>query len=122
MIIGFTGSREGMNVDQMEDVQFLLNTLPSLEVHHGGCWGADLQFHELAWNKRRHIHPGPKSSHIGEVVYPTKPYLHRNQDIVDTCDILIACPSTKHEVLRSGTWATIRYARKVGKLTIILRP
>lgn len=33
-----------------------------------------------------------------------KPYLKRNHNIVNSCDILIACPPCP-EVLRSGTWA-----------------
>lgn len=43
---------------------------------------------------------------------PIKPPLVRNHDIVDSTELLIACPKEQVEVLRSGTWATIRYARK----------
>ena len=53
-------------------------------------------------------------------MYAEKRYLERNRDIVDACDILIACPRTLKEELRSGTWATVRYARKVGKPVAIL--
>jgi predicted Rossmann fold nucleotide-binding protein DprA/Smf involved in DNA uptake len=44
-----------------------------------------------------------------------KSYLERNKDIVNSCEQLIACPLTQEEELRSGTWATIRYARKTNK-------
>jgi hypothetical protein len=55
-----------------------------------------------------------------------KPYLERNHDIVDETTILIACPNGE-ERMRSGTWATVRYARQrilnhEGQLTIIISP
>ena len=52
---------------------------------------------------------------------PPKPYLKRNEDIVNKCDVLIACPIDKNkEILRSGTWATIRKARKLNKTIYLL--
>lgn len=45
---------------------------------------------------------------------PAKPYLERNKDIANEgIDGLIAAPSGWVEELRSGTWATVRYARKL---------
>jgi hypothetical protein len=32
----------------------------------------------------------------------------------------VACPRTDQEQRRSGTWATVRYARKVGKPVLII--
>ena len=47
----------------------------------------------------------------GDSSVGAKPYLVRNRDIVDSCDILIAVPANpKIEELRSGTWSTVRYA------------
>ena len=51
---------------------------------------------------------------------PPKDYLDRNHDIVDQTDLLIATPKENTEVLRSGTWATIRYAKKINKPTWII--
>jgi hypothetical protein len=48
-----------------------------------------------------------------------KPFLDRNKDIVNSCDILIACPENDIEVLRSGTWSTIRYAKKINKPVLL---
>jgi hypothetical protein len=48
----------------------------------------------------------------GDEVRVPKSYLERNRDIVDASDTMIAFPSTKHEVQRSGTWYTIKYAKK----------
>jgi len=58
----------------------------------------------------------------GEEFREPKPPLVRNRDIVDECDLLVACPGSDHEELRSGTWACIRYARKVKRKTIIIWP
>jgi len=51
-----------------------------------------------------------------------KPYLERNHNIVDESELLIACPKSKEEELRSGTWATVRYARKKGVRIILIYP
>lgn len=40
------------------------------------------------------------------------PYIVRDHAIVDEVQFLIGCPRKDIEELRSGTWATIRYARK----------
>ncbi len=133
MRVGFTGTRRGMTPGQLAAVSFLLRAwsrVAILEVHHGGCRGADLEFHALARPHRRHVHPGPGSSRSGDVVYPVpchgsggrgSPYLVRNRDIVDACEVLVAAPGGP-EVVRSGTWATIRYARRVGRPVVLLRP
>jgi hypothetical protein len=47
--------------------------------------------------------------------------LARNTCIVLNCEHLIAAPKEDSEVLRSGTWSTIRRARKEHKPLIILR-
>jgi len=53
--------------------------------------------------------------------YPGEPPLSRNMRIVDACDYVIATPKEFEHTLRSGTWATIRYAwkHKKDKITII---
>ena len=50
-----------------------------------------------------------------------KPYLKRNHDIVDACDALIVLPKDpEKKELRSGTWATYRYALKSPHKRILL--
>jgi hypothetical protein len=46
----------------------------------------------------------------------------RNHDIVDETELLIACPGELAEAVRSGTWATVRYARKLGRPIVIFWP
>jgi hypothetical protein len=36
--------------------------------------------------------------------------------------VIVAAPDTIEEELRSGTWATVRLARKAGKLKHLLAP
>lgn len=52
---------------------------------------------------------------------PVKKPLDRNRDIVEAAEVLIACPDGP-ERQRSGTWATIRHALRVGKPVVIVWP
>jgi hypothetical protein len=106
-----------------------------LEFHFGLCIGADEQAAIIAQELggfRIIAHPGysPKnptnrlyrSEFTGnDEVREEKPFIKRDHDIVDETAHLIAAPWTAEEQRRSGTWATVRYARKVGKpITLVL--
>ena len=124
--IGFTGTQKGMTLTQQQKVGILIDLFKPDEVHHGDCVGADSHFHNIC--KKRNIltilHPPnvarKRAFCKGGFVLEEKPYLERNHDIVDNCDLLIATPDSD-EIKRSGTWATIRYANKVGRDVIIVR-
>jgi len=126
--IGFTGTQRGMSYEQGETLLAFLSRNETNEFHHGDCIGADAEAHEIA--KACHIpiyiHPPliPKKRAFkhSKFTYPPKLYLERNHDIVDVCSILIACPHSRSEEMRSGTWATIRYAKKKNKETKIIWP
>lgn len=139
MRVGFTGTRSGMSEPQYrmfkrEFLRYIGTGYDVPELHHGLCVGADSQAHVIARMLRRDgtlpikivAHP-PRNNkwkaHLSGVddMRDPKEYLARNHDIVDECDRLIACPAGPEE-LKSGTWATIRYARKRRKpITIIWR-
>lgn len=125
---GFTGTQQGMTEAQREACQGLLVSLGIKELHHGDCIGADVDMHKLALEKELFvvIHPpeDPKKRAFcrGDVNLLEKPYLERNHDIIDVCDLLIATPKEEDEQLRSGTWATVRYARKQKKSIYIVFP
>jgi len=51
-----------------------------------------------------------------------KEYLARNKDIVAETEFLIATPKEYTEILRSGTWATIREAFRQNKKVAIIFP
>ena len=95
--------------------------------HHGDCVGGDELFHtilndELRLRNQVVIHPPTNETHrafckgrVIRVILPAKPYLIRNKEIVNSSKILLALPKDRErEEKRSGTWATVRYARKQG--------
>jgi hypothetical protein len=133
MIIGFTGTQNGMTSEQKREVEHILMAYYVVGkdnwVHHGDCVGADAQFNEIA----RSIYYVPKKHPASDVAeekkahcdceaYQAKPALERNHDIVDLAEIMLACPKAHSEELRSGTWATIRYTKKVKKPLAIIYP
>lgn len=123
MIIGFTGTGDGMTSRQLLNFSRRIIYRSPTEFHHGDCVGADQQAHEMVRlnvpNCKIIIHPPENRTKRawckGDVVLPVKPYLARNLDIVLSCVELIAAPRSHEEELRSGTWATVRYARKAQK-------
>ena len=128
-IIGFTGTRNGITKDQERRIVQLAILLEIHEFHHGDCIGSDIKAHKvikkLNANIKIIIHPpsytGCRAYCRGNIILTPLPYLDRNRDIVDSSDILIATPDTKERV-RSGTWSTVRYARRKGKEVIIINP
>lgn len=129
-IVGFTGTREAMFNSQNWALMETLQTLRTVssELHHGGCKGADEVAHNLAMKLgfKIEVHPSDLAGYQGlrafaSKVHPAKPALKRNHDIVSACDVLVAVVKGPEE-LRSGTWATIRYARKAKKPIIIIWP
>lgn len=132
--IGFTGTKRGLNPSQRAELDRILKELKRqsfTRLRHGDCIGADAEAHELARANFLSValHPPiyPKyraNCHMlpGEEVNEPKDYLFRNRDIVDNSAILIVCSGDEEEVLRSGTWATARYARSIKKPHIIIYP
>lgn len=133
MNIGFTGTQRSLANDQRERLRVLLEDLRrtglfKIEFHHGDCIGADETAANMAWDLGYWIvcHPPldrrkrafTKFNHI----HLPRPYFIRNHDIVDATKILVACPGENTEVLRSGTWATVRYARKLKREVIMVLP
>jgi hypothetical protein len=128
MNIGFTGTQKGMTEQQRQQVTNLLVWLGGkTEFWHGRCVGADEEAaiiaDDLGYTTRAFPGPDPAKRHafISDWTQPPMPYLERNHVIVDGCGLIIATPNGD-EKLRSGTWATIRYARKQGKTLFIVAP
>jgi len=128
MKVGFTGTQQGMSQRQKEGFTRLILSLKMIEFHHGDCIGADSEAHDIVRNMNRNteivIHPPSNSSKRGfkkgDLVRKELPYLERNMLIVQETRLLVTTPFSLQEELRSGTWATIRYARKMGKPVLIL--
>jgi len=136
MKVGFTGTQTGITPPQFDLLVEVLQELHEVtEAHHGDCIGADREFSVIVEALRYdgklpsaqlHSHPPEDSKKRAftryQESYPEKPFLVRNQDIVNATDLLIACPKGQHEEQRSGTWATVRYARKQKGVIVILWP
>lgn len=124
VILGFTGTREGMTPAQMITFASLMNNIDIVEFHHGDCVGADTEASTLMKDVRRVIHP-PTDSRLrafctGDEIRPTRPYFDRNRDIVDESDVLIATPKESSEQQKGGTWYTIRYGRRSINTTVVV--
>lgn len=127
--VGFTGTSKGLSYPQRTTLCGYLSALAIGEFHHGDCVGADSEAHDIVvgLGVDPHIHPpsNPRKRAYRrtkrEVVVP-KEYLLRNRDIVDVTELLIACPAEATEKLRSGTWATVRYACSLGRRVVLILP
>lgn len=128
MKLGFSGTQRGMTQVQLTAVAAELRRLQPVELHHGCCVGSDAQANDLA----RHLkiltigHPPTNRDRMAiglelDVEWNPRPYLDRNRDIVFTTERLLAAPRGE-EVKRSGTWATVRYARELGRVITICWP
>ena len=126
MKIGFTGTRRGMTNKQKDKVRELLKGCS--EFHHGSCIGSDKEAGDIAVILGIEIilHPPLDTKNMapcsGKEVREPKSYGIRDKDIVDETEFLIAIPKGFSEELRSGTWQTVRYARKQGKKIFIICP
>jgi hypothetical protein len=60
----------------------------------------------------------------GSIIVAREPLspLKRNPLIVDAGQRLIACPKNDQMTVRSGTWSTVRYASKQGRVIEIIYP
>lgn len=133
MILGFTGTREGMTPNQLARLRLYLARLNPKVFIHGGAVGADEQAHLEALKfilaRNIEIFPGSRKREIFWRGCFPRPYiaswtqpLMRNRFITKRCNHLIACSATEEEVTRSGTWATVRYARQAFRPITIIAP
>jgi predicted Rossmann fold nucleotide-binding protein DprA/Smf involved in DNA uptake len=113
--------------------QFFLQIDEPFTAYHGGCVGADEQFHKMVLSYQNceqiYIYPSDILDKQGEC--QTRPWdvrnhpyppLSRNRLIVAMCDVLLATPKENQMRTRSGTWTTVRYAHKAGKQLRIFLP
>ncbi len=115
---------------QRDTVAYLFRELELTELHHGDCVGADAQAHKIAKSTlaRIVVHPPLSSSRLrsfcaGDESRKPCAFLVRNSHIVkEGIDGLIAAPRESTEQLRSGTWSTIRKARRLGRRIFIVNP
>jgi hypothetical protein len=133
MKIAFTGTTVGLTRSQRIELDTFLAKLPGAnELHHGMAVGADAQANDaarrLGWRTvgypgvDKHGEPGGRAPGLVlDEVHPERPYLKRNRGIVAGAALLVATPRGP-EQRRSGTWATVRYARQAGVPVLIIWP
>ena len=127
MKVGFTATRGNITPAQRQSLRLCLSSMnlsDKDEFHHGDCVGGDNAGHLLVLSTFKgcniHIHPpaNPKlrafCSPVGTGrIWAPEPYMDRNHVIVNETDCLFACPGDEEFAQpRSGTWATVRYAKK----------
>jgi len=126
MKIGFTGTSEGMTVQQKISLRQLLYDLNAAEFHHGDCIGADAEAHEIALDMKLRIviHPPIKPDKrawckgYDELRIP-KNYFARNRDIVEETWYLTGASVADRPLEIGGTWYTIKYAQKTKEPFVI---
>ena len=140
MILTLTATRRGITSAQRAAVPGLLAAYPTTLLH-GGAPGGDEELHELisglrgflVSNCQVEVYPANASRHMfwkdkarfapfALTVQPPEHPLVRNQIMATRADHVLACPETAHEVLRSGTWTTVRAARRAGHRVTIIEP
>jgi hypothetical protein len=128
LIVGITGTEKGTSPYQADAVWTLLNFLRPDWLRHGDCVGVDIQVAEMATylgigtiaHPACNIPEKYKAHHKSTIVMPEELPLVRDMDMAKSVSIMIACPEEQKEILRSGTWATVRYARKARIPRIIM--
>ena len=134
MIVGFTGTRNGMTPEQRLFLSTFLisNRIEATEAHHGDCVGADADFHQLCMGASIPVVIHPPEFRPNDSLraycegYRTlllpKGYLARNRDIVNASEVIFACPRLMVQEDRGGTWYTINFATKKQKTVYIFWP
>lgn len=131
MILGVTGSRSGITSRQSKWLNEFFDDNDISRLLHGDCEGADEAADTIAMKHgvKRWAMPGTdalgrspyRAYCAAEYIAEPRLYQVRNQYIVDNCELLVALPKSVERV-RSGTWATIRYARRVHRQHFIIYP
>lgn len=124
-----TGTQRGLTLKQHDAAVDLLSALKPEFFCHGDCIGADLQVATIARSIGEITIVGfpPDKDHKraffdSDITRSPAPYLERNHAIVDEADLMICFPKGFNEELRSGTWATIRYAKKTETNMVVIFP
>lgn len=143
--ISFTGTRRGCTGNQRRRLKRWVNKLvarfgaKNILWVHGACKGADYEFHMTvlrAGGLFIEVWPSFKLSRVERLKRFTKQHypdvkltihrpqapLDRNVLIVQKTFNLLACPKEEREATRSGTWSTVRLARKSTIPVRVIKP
>ena len=131
--IGFTGTRGGLRTVQSDN---LLRELVALRekadvMDNGCCEGSD----RIAWSMWRdlggrfRLRPGDRDQwdwaqqacRREDELFAPVGYMERNE-LIARNPVVVATPAEDAEMQRSGTWATIRRARRAESYLILISP
>ena len=130
MFIAFTGSRNRLSDAQQFLIDLVITGLPAHVVYvTGACVGVDAYVARLAHIVGRRVHTVVPMVYTAQFLdthwmdhcdtsEEASTYRSRNTRMVELSDRLIAFPAypeNDSRSRRSGTWQTIRMARKAGK-------
>lgn len=133
-MIGITATRQPVSTIQAAMLGARLEraqTLGATELVHGDCVGGDALAHSIAMLLGYVVHVRPPSNEryrafaVGHHNYEPAEYMTRNRLIVGHCTELIALPmhlESADESRRSGTWATVRMARRLARPITLVWP
>lgn len=129
--VGFTGTRHGLTLPQRytlaTELAYQLTINKRFAFRHGDCVGADEDAAKEAKVLGYEVIAHPPTDGTLRAYFDSHqeraplPYLERNHAIVDASAVLIACPDGP-ERQRSGTWATVRYARQTRCAVVVIMP
>jgi hypothetical protein len=140
MIFTITGPTSGWTIPQEGMFRRYLHWLMTKDVSkpqditmlNGVAWGVDLTTARIGFDWGLHVVAFPSNllsaparHHYAQWVHkihPPAPPLKRNMTMVKLCEFLIGIPNPAQEIQRSGTWATIRYARHENKPHMLILP
>ncbi|HVQ45150.1 MAG TPA: hypothetical protein VMT30_09450 [Candidatus Saccharimonadia bacterium] len=128
--VGFSGTRSAGHRDAGRIADIVSDLPPDCTVVTGGCIGVDMLVAVAAHQRGLKVHtvlPADRSRvgrfwrqhcDIFEEMPPGTDYRARNERIVELSDRLITIPEASEDdprSRRSGTWMTVRIARRAGK-------
>jgi len=135
MRLGFTGTREEPTQAQIDWLTEFFRQEKPTELHHGACVGSDWAAHRVAAgnfaivvhppiDERLMVRASKLMIYRDVLILPPAPYLERNRHIVDNTDRLVAFSRAGDDMntMKSGTWATVRYAKSQGKPVDVIYP
>lgn len=134
IVLAFTATRKGITLEQIQSAHEIVSVEEPTKFLHGCAEGGDRQLHDVATPGRRELCPSRKEQfrwaldnvvegdEIRDIPTGKNPEITRNRRMVDRASVLVACPESATEIQRSGTWATIRYARTLGRRIAIISP
>lgn len=128
--VGITGSLEGLTGPQLRWAKQFIQDNVVRVLHHGNCIGGDEDVATLFYKGQDTYiiaHPGHISTmqskiSFNDLVLPEKHTLARNRLIVNSSDLLLGFPKIDDEDDNSGSWYTIRWAKRHRTPVIVISP